>query len=138
MEHVARSETLPYTIQKPGNHPQPNHSIQITAAVGNYEKFNVIPIGRFVVDRRAATADTLFSDFSGFILSQCVWIFFPFLQMFLFQCVNINPLTPELNHSEQRCLPKYFTADFASLTVHFVNSYMREKPTNSPIIHSVY
>jgi hypothetical protein len=27
---------------------------------------------------------------------------------------DINPLTPELNSSEQRCLMKYFTGDFSS------------------------
>ena len=25
---------------------------------------------------------------------------------------SINPLTPELNPSEQRCLPEFFTGDF--------------------------
>jgi hypothetical protein len=34
---------------------------------------------------------------------------------------QFNPLTPELNPSAQRCLTKFFTGDFASLTVHFVN-----------------
>jgi hypothetical protein len=33
----------------------------------------------------------------------------------------INPLTPELNPSAQRCLSRFFTGDFASWTVHFVN-----------------
>jgi hypothetical protein len=33
-----------------------------------------------------------------------------------------NPLTPELNLSAQRCLTRFFTGDFASLTVHFVNT----------------
>jgi hypothetical protein len=28
------------------------------------------------------------------------------------QRLNINPLTPELNPSEQRCLPEFFTGDF--------------------------
>jgi hypothetical protein len=32
-----------------------------------------------------------------------------------------NPLTPELNPSAQRCLTRFFTVDFASSTVHFVN-----------------
>jgi hypothetical protein len=35
--------------------------------------------------------------------------------------MKINPLTPELNPSAQRCLTRFFTRDFASLTVHFVN-----------------
>jgi hypothetical protein len=29
---------------------------------------------------------------------------------------KINPLTPELNPSAQRCLTRFFTEDFASLT----------------------
>jgi hypothetical protein len=33
----------------------------------------------------------------------------------------LNPLTPELNSSAQRCLTRFFTGDFASWTVHFVN-----------------
>jgi hypothetical protein len=37
------------------------------------------------------------------------------------KCDNtFNPLTPELNHSTQRCLTRFFTKDFASCTVHFV------------------
>jgi hypothetical protein len=35
--------------------------------------------------------------------------------------VDVNPLTPELNPSAQRCLARFFTGDFASWTVHFVN-----------------
>jgi hypothetical protein len=35
--------------------------------------------------------------------------------------IVINPLTPELNPSAQRCLTRYFTGDFASWTVHFIN-----------------
>jgi hypothetical protein len=34
---------------------------------------------------------------------------------------HFNPLKPELNPSAQRCLMRYFTGDFASWTVHFVN-----------------
>jgi hypothetical protein len=33
----------------------------------------------------------------------------------------INPWTPELNPSAQRCLTRFFTGDFPSWTVHFVN-----------------
>jgi hypothetical protein len=29
-------------------------------------------------------------------------------------CPGINPLTPELNPSEQRCLTRFFAGDFAS------------------------
>jgi hypothetical protein len=32
----------------------------------------------------------------------------------------LNPLTPELNPSAQRCLTRFFTGDFASWTVHLV------------------
>jgi hypothetical protein len=35
---------------------------------------------------------------------------------------QINPLTPELNPSAQRCLTRFFTGGFASSTVHFVNT----------------
>jgi hypothetical protein len=35
--------------------------------------------------------------------------------------VTVNPLKPDLNPSAQRCLTRYFTGDFASWTVHFVN-----------------
>jgi hypothetical protein len=38
-----------------------------------------------------------------------------------------NPLTPELNPSAQRCLTRYFTGEFASLTVHFVNICVENK-----------
>jgi hypothetical protein len=33
----------------------------------------------------------------------------------------INPLMPELNPSVQCCLMRFFTGDFAFLTVHFFN-----------------
>jgi hypothetical protein len=35
-------------------------------------------------------------------------------------CTGINPLTPELNPSAQRCLTRFFARHFASWTVHFV------------------
>jgi hypothetical protein len=41
--------------------------------------------------------------------------------------VNHNPLTPELNPSAQRCLARFSTADFASLTVYFVNIYVKNQ-----------
>jgi hypothetical protein len=40
---------------------------------------------------------------------------------------DIYPLTLELNPSAQRCLMRFFTRDFASLTVHFVNICMKNK-----------
>jgi hypothetical protein len=36
-------------------------------------------------------------------------------------CCHINPLTPELHPSVQRCLTRFFTGEFVSWTVHFVN-----------------
>jgi hypothetical protein len=36
----------------------------------------------------------------------------------------IKTLTPELNPSVQRCLTIFFTGEFASLTVHFVNVHV--------------
>jgi hypothetical protein len=33
----------------------------------------------------------------------------------------VNPLTPELNPSAQRCLTRFFTGEFASWTVHFID-----------------
>jgi hypothetical protein len=41
--------------------------------------------------------------------------------------VCINPLTPELNPSTQRCLTRFFTGDFASSTTHFVNMYVKNQ-----------
>jgi hypothetical protein len=51
--------------------------------------------------------------------------------------LKINPLSPELNPSAQTLSDEIFTGYFASWTVYFVK-YMRKKPTNTPIIHSVY
>jgi hypothetical protein len=39
----------------------------------------------------------------------------------------INPLTQELNPSAQRCLTRFFTGDFASSTVHFVNTCVKNQ-----------
>jgi hypothetical protein len=33
----------------------------------------------------------------------------------------INPLTPELNTSAQRCLTRFYTGNFASSIMHFIN-----------------
>jgi hypothetical protein len=40
---------------------------------------------------------------------------------------TFNPLTPELNSSAQRCLKRFFTEDFASSTVHFVNIRVKKQ-----------
>jgi hypothetical protein len=39
----------------------------------------------------------------------------------------INPLMPELNPSTQRCLTRFFTGDFASGTVHFINTCVKNQ-----------
>jgi hypothetical protein len=49
----------------------------------------------------------------------CVWVseeIFFFISPYI-----INPLTPELNPSAQRCLTRFLTGDFAYWTLHFVN-----------------
>jgi hypothetical protein len=51
--------------------------------------------------------------------------------------VVVNPLMLELNPSAQRCLMRFFYWGFCFLN-HAFCYYMREKPTNTPIIHSVY
>jgi hypothetical protein len=52
-------------------------------------------------------------------------------------CNWLNPLKPELNPSAQRCLTIFFYWGFCFLDRAF-RKYMFEKPTNTPIIHSVY
>jgi hypothetical protein len=47
--------------------------------------------------------------------------------------IGINPLTLELNPTAQRSLTRFFTGDFASLTVHFVNICVK----NLQILHHV-
>jgi hypothetical protein len=54
-----------------------------------------------------ANSDVGFSDF--------------LINLYVAELLVVNPLTPESNPSAQRCLARFFTGDFASLTVHFVN-----------------
>jgi hypothetical protein len=49
------------------------------------------------------------------------------LRLFIYVQVNINPLTLELNPSLQRRLTRFFTGDFASWTMHFVNICVKNK-----------
>jgi hypothetical protein len=51
--------------------------------------------------------------------------------------VTINPLTQEINPSSQRYLTRIFYWGFCFLNRAF-RLYMRENPTNTTIIHSVY
>jgi hypothetical protein len=50
---------------------------------------------------------------------------------------NINPLMPELNPSAQRCLMRYFTGDFASWTMHFVNICMKTQQIHQLFIQFI-
>jgi hypothetical protein len=49
----------------------------------------------------------------------------------------INPIMTELTPSVQCCLTRFFYWGFCFLN-HALRLYMCEKPTNTPIIHSVY
>jgi hypothetical protein len=49
----------------------------------------------------------------------------------------INPLTPELNPSAQRCLKRFFTGDFASSAVHFVNISVKTQQTHQLFIQFI-
>jgi hypothetical protein len=50
---------------------------------------------------------------------------------------SINPLTPELNPSAHRCLTRFFTGDFASLTVHFFNIYVKNQQIHQLFIQFI-
>jgi hypothetical protein len=47
-------------------------------------------------------------------ISKIQKIFKIFLNILITLKMDINPLTPELNPSAQRCLARFFTGDFAS------------------------
>jgi hypothetical protein len=59
------------------------------------------------------------------------------------RCVQIrwkpqfNPLTPELNPSAQRCLMRFFTGDFASWTLHFVNIRVKNQQIHHLFLFSL-
>jgi hypothetical protein len=48
---------------------------------------------------------------------------------------NVNLLTPELNPTAQRCLTSFFTGDFASWGVHFVNTCVKHQQIHQLLIH---
>jgi hypothetical protein len=50
---------------------------------------------------------------------------------------QINLLTPELNPSAQRCLTWFFTGDFASWTVHFVNICVKNQQMQQLLIQFI-
>jgi hypothetical protein len=49
----------------------------------------------------------------------------------------INPVTPELNPSAQRCLKRCFTGDFASWIVHFVNICVKNQQIHQLFIQFI-
>jgi hypothetical protein len=49
----------------------------------------------------------------------------------------VNPLTPELNPSAQRCMTRSFTGDFASLTVHFFNIFVKNQQIHQLFIQFI-
>jgi hypothetical protein len=49
----------------------------------------------------------------------------------------INPLAPKLNPSAQGCLTRFFTADFASWTVHFVNICVKNQQMQQLLIQFI-
>jgi hypothetical protein len=55
----------------------------------------------------------------------------------LHKFMPINPLTPELNPSAQRCLTRFFTGDFASLTMHFVNICVKNQQIHQLFIQLI-
>jgi hypothetical protein len=57
--------------------------------------------------------------------------------MKLCKVAPINPLTPELNPSAQRCLTRFFTGDFSSSTVHIVNICMKNQQIHQLFIQFI-
>jgi hypothetical protein len=53
------------------------------------------------------------------------------------KAAELNPLTLELNRSAQRCLTRFFTGDFASWTVHFVNIRVKNQQMQQLFIQFV-
>jgi hypothetical protein len=49
----------------------------------------------------------------------------------------INPVTPELNPSAQRCLTRFFTGNFASWTVHFLNICVKNQQIHQLFIQFI-
>jgi hypothetical protein len=51
--------------------------------------------------------------------------------------LSVNPLTPELHPYEQRCLTRFFTGDFVSWTVYFVNICVKNQQIHQLFIQFV-
>jgi hypothetical protein len=50
---------------------------------------------------------------------------------------TINSLTPKLNLSAQRCLTRFFTRDFVSWTVNFVNICVKNQQMQQLLFHFI-
>jgi hypothetical protein len=50
---------------------------------------------------------------------------------------TFNPSTPELNPSMQHCLMRFFTMDFASWTMHFLNICTKNQQIHQLFIHFI-
>jgi hypothetical protein len=57
--------------------------------------------------------------------------------IFHLPAININPLTPELNPSAQRCLTRFFTGYFPSWTVYFVNVWVKNQQMHQLLIQFI-
>jgi hypothetical protein len=66
----------------------------------------------------------------------CMYVHTSRMSLVIGKC-NVNPLTPELNPSAQRCLTRFFTGDFVSSTVHFVNVSVKNQQIHKLFIHFI-
>jgi hypothetical protein len=94
--------------------------IVLTALVIDYEYY--IYCGPTVIRRLSLRSDSS-SDTNCCMCFRAV----PLLPLRVVSTVVVNPLTPELNSSAQRCLTRFFTGDFGSWTVHLVNICVKDQ-----------
>jgi hypothetical protein len=64
-------------------------------------------------------------------------LMFWYMKAYRIHRVNKMPLTPELNPSAQRCLTRFFTGDFASWTIHFVNRCVKNQQIHQLFIQFI-
>jgi hypothetical protein len=67
----------------------------------------------------------------------CRFLGTPFRPSAALDIATVNPLTPELNPSAQRCLTRFFTRCFASWSVHFVNICVKNQQTHQLFIQFI-
>jgi hypothetical protein len=51
---------------------------------------------------------------------------------------TVNPLTSEVNSTAHRCLTRFFTGDFTTWTVHFVNICVKNQQIDQLFIQFIY